>query len=113
MALQHTVKDINTVGYSIESKLLNYTQKENYKKRFGIGYPVEKDEYLHTLMMHKTLNEGSCITRNFVEKVIKEGTEQCKDNYTKEKIKTVYVKVPGTNDVTEVCDVNCVSKIEW
>lgn len=113
MALQHLIKDIDTVSYVTEGKLINYTGKENNKKRFGIGKPVEKDEYLHTFIIHKTISEGSCITRNFVDKVIKEGTEKCKDIYTKEKIKTVYVKIPGTNDVTNMYDVNCVSKIEW
>lgn len=113
MTLQHTIRNIKSVANNIENKLINFTDKENMKKRFGIGYPVEKDEYLHTLMIHNVVSEPSCIIKNFTEKVIKEGLKQCKDNYTKEKIKTVYVKIPGTNDTNEVLDLDCVSEIEW
>lgn len=109
MVLQHTIRNIKSVANNIESKLINFTDKENMKKRFGIGYPVEKDEYLHTLMIHNVVSEPSCIVKNFTEKVIKEGLKQCKNN----NLKIEYTKVSGMRDVTEICDIDCVFKIEW
>lgn len=113
MTLQHTIRNIKSVANNIENKLINFTDKENMKKRFGIGYPVEKDEYLHTLMIHNVVSEPSCIIENFTEKVIKEGNKKSTQYYNKTKIKTFYVVSKDVIDTNEVLDLDCVSEIEW
>jgi len=113
MPLSNQIKNLAIVSLEVEKSLVSHTTKENLKKRFGIGEVVEKDRFLHTLMIHKILSEPLCEIRNFTKKVILEGNEDCKEQYNKTKIKTVYVNKETSDNVNEIPNVNCVSKIEW
>ena len=113
MPLSNQIKNLAIVSLEVEKSLVSHITKENLKKRFGIGSTVEKDRFLHTLMIHRILSKPSCEVNNFTEKVILEGNDDCKEQYNKLKIKTVYVNKDTSDNVDEVPNVNCVSKIEW
>jgi poly-beta-hydroxyalkanoate depolymerase len=113
MPLSNQIKNLSIAASQVEKHLIDYATKENFKKRFGIGKTVVKDKFLHTLMIHRILSRPLCEIRNFTEKVILEGNEDCKEDYNKIKIKTGYIHNENSDNVNEVCNVNCVSKIEW
>jgi hypothetical protein len=113
MPLSNQIKNLSIAATQVEKHLVDYVSKENFKKRFGIGKTVEKDRFLHTLMIHRILSKPLCEIRNFTEKVILEGNQDHKEQHNKTKIKTIYVNKENSDNVDEVCDVNCVSKIEW
>jgi len=113
MPLSNQIKNLAIVALEVEKFLIDYVTKENLKKRFGIGKTVKKDKFLHTLIIHRILSKPSCEIKNFTEKVILEGNEDCKEQYNKTKIKTVYVNKDTSDNVDEVPNVTCASKIEW
>lgn len=106
MAQSIKTQTVSTYKKKYEEKLLCFAEKENLKKRFGIGEKFSKDESLHTIIMNEVLCPKNCDILNFIEDIIRGDEEPLKEYQTP--------RIESVQQQEELCEKGgCSTTIEW
>ena len=103
-------KTPDSLKKSYEKKLIKLTKQENLQKRFMIGTPASKDEFLHTFLMYEKMHNKNCQVYDYIWNKIEGKVPECTP---KNKNIITLVKKCKEKEVCEEPIEHCTPVIEW